>query len=124
MGNNHLVIDTYLYTNLIYFLKNGELPKSLSSLKNLQRIVLHQNNLQGSVPDTLGDLGCIVNLAGNPLLKHGPDVPHRFTFHYKIVVNNIIIIPSVKERLCVISIFPQKDIDGFQKQIGHLRRPQ
>jgi hypothetical protein len=27
------------------------------------------------VPPTLGELGCIVNLAGNPLLHHGEDVP-------------------------------------------------
>ena len=60
MGNNHL---------------SGELPASLGDLRNLQRIVLHQNNLRGPVPLSLGALGCIVNLAGNPLLHHGEDVP-------------------------------------------------
>jgi hypothetical protein len=60
MGNNHL---------------SGELPETLGNLRNLQRIVLHQNNLRGPVPPALGELGCIVNLAGNPLLHHGEDVP-------------------------------------------------
>ena len=27
------------------------------------------------MPPALGRLGCIVNLAGNPHLEHGPDVP-------------------------------------------------
>ncbi len=48
---------------------------STGELRNLQRIVLHQNNLRGPVPPALGELGCIVNLAGNPLLHHGDDVP-------------------------------------------------
>lgn len=60
MGNNSLT---------------GELPQSLGNLKLLQRIVLHQNNLIGNVPNSLDSLGCIVNLAGNPRLKHGNDVP-------------------------------------------------
>eukprot|EP01036_Dinobryon_divergens_P022469 gene22469-30726_t len=60
MGNNYLC---------------GELPSSLRNLRNLQRIVLHQNNLQGLVPPEFSELGCIVNLAGNPKLEHGPDVP-------------------------------------------------
>ena len=60
MGNNHL---------------SGELPASLGRLQNMQRIVLHQNNLRGRVPSALGRLGCIVNLAGNPLLWHGEEVP-------------------------------------------------
>lgn len=47
----------------------------IGELRNLQRIVLHQNNLRGPVPPALGELGCIVNLAGNPLLHHGDDVP-------------------------------------------------
>jgi hypothetical protein len=53
----------------------GKLPCELGKLKNLQRIVLHQNKLSGAVPLELGMLGCIVNLAGNPHLEHGPDVP-------------------------------------------------
>ena len=53
----------------------GELPPALGNLRNLQRIVLHQNNLQGSVPPEFSVLGCIVNLAGNAKLQHGPDVP-------------------------------------------------
>ena len=61
MGNNQLC---------------GELPASLGNLKHLQRIVLHQNKLTGQVPASLGKLGCIVNLAGNVGLEHGPDVPH------------------------------------------------
>lgn len=60
MGNNRLT---------------GKLPESLTGLKQLQRIVLHQNNLVGYVPEALGDLGCIVNLAGNPRLEYGADVP-------------------------------------------------
>jgi hypothetical protein len=60
MGNNHLC---------------GELPATLGNLRNLQRIVLHQNNLQGLVPPAFGQLGCIVNLAGNANLLHGPEVP-------------------------------------------------
>jgi hypothetical protein len=60
MGNNHL---------------HGPLPKSLGNLKHLQRIVLHQNRLSGEVPADLAHLKCIVNLAGNPNLQHGPDVP-------------------------------------------------
>ena len=60
MGNNQLC---------------GELPSSLGNLKHLQRIVLHQNKLTGQVPASLGKLGCIVNLAGNVGLEHGPDVP-------------------------------------------------
>jgi hypothetical protein len=31
--------------------------------------------LEGKVPESLGSLGCIVNLAGNPRLEHGKDVP-------------------------------------------------
>jgi hypothetical protein len=38
-------------------------------------IVLHQNKLTGEVPHSLGQLGCIVNLAGNNGLEHGVDVP-------------------------------------------------
>lgn len=86
----------------------GTLPASLGNLKNLQRIVLHQNKLTGrmiiidiiffvlyysilyfyigSVPPSYWELGCIVNLAGNPSLEHGPDV-------------------SKDERLALISIF-------------------
>lgn len=60
MGNNQL---------------SGPLPKSLGGLTSLQRIVLHQNKLSGEVPSELGKLGCIVNLAGNPGLKHGAEVP-------------------------------------------------
>lgn len=60
MGNNRLT---------------GELPDCLGKLKHLQRIVLHQNNLIGKVPDSFDSLGCIVNLAGNPRLEHGSDVP-------------------------------------------------
>jgi hypothetical protein len=59
MGNNRLT---------------GQLPIGLTKLQHLQRIVLHQNNLIGKVPDALSDLGCIVNLAGNPRLEYGPDV--------------------------------------------------
>ena len=44
-------------------------------LKHLQRIVLHQNNLIGEVPEAFKDLGCIVNVAGNRLLEQGRDVP-------------------------------------------------
>jgi hypothetical protein len=60
MGNNRLT---------------GPLPENLCQLEHLQRIVLHQNNLVGEVPASLGELGCIVNLAGNPRLEYGPDVP-------------------------------------------------
>jgi hypothetical protein len=60
MGNNQL---------------SGELPRTLANLKQLQRIVLHQNNLCGKIPDELGRLGCIVNVAGNPRLEYGTDVP-------------------------------------------------
>ena len=60
MGNNNIT---------------GQLPASLCQLKNLQRIVLHQNNLFGDIPPQLSELGCIVNLAGNPNLNLGPDVP-------------------------------------------------
>lgn len=60
MGNNHI---------------QGPLPKTLGYLTHLQRIVLHQNRLSGDVPNELAQLQCIVNLAGNPKLKHGPDVP-------------------------------------------------
>lgn len=60
MGNNHL---------------HGPLPKTLGHLTRLQRIVLHQNRLSGVVPAELSQLECIVNLAGNPNLMHGPDVP-------------------------------------------------
>lgn len=60
MGNNHL---------------HGPLPKTLGGLRRLQRIVLHQNRLSGDVPQELNLLQCIVNLAGNPNLHHGPDVP-------------------------------------------------
>lgn len=60
MGNNYLC---------------GELPASLTRLRNLQRIVLHQNCLTGHVPRGFARLGCIVNLAGNPHLEFGEDVP-------------------------------------------------
>lgn len=30
---------------------------------------------KGLVPPEFSELGCIVNLAGNPKLEHGPDVP-------------------------------------------------
>lgn len=60
MGNNRL---------------SGFLPQSLGKLSSLQRIVLHQNRLSGEVPPEFGSLGCIVNLAGNPGLQHGDDVP-------------------------------------------------
>lgn len=65
---------------------SGTLPASLGRLSNLQRIVLHQNKLSGRissrnqftplgpVPSSFWELGCIVNLAGNPALQHGPDV--------------------------------------------------
>lgn len=53
---------------------SGPLPASLGRLTNLQRIVLHQNKLSGPVPSSFWELGCIVNLAGNPALRHGPDV--------------------------------------------------
>jgi len=55
---------------------SGCIPKSLGNLHHLQRIVLHQNRLSGVVPSILSHLGCIVNLAGNPLLIHGDDVPY------------------------------------------------
>lgn len=55
---------------------SGSIPKTLGDLHHLQRIVLHQNRLSGVVPKVLSRLGCIVNLAGNPLLIHGDDVPH------------------------------------------------
>jgi hypothetical protein len=55
---------------------SGCIPKSLGNLNHLQRIVLHQNKLSGAVPKVLARLGCIVNLAGNPLLVHGEDVPY------------------------------------------------
>jgi hypothetical protein len=54
---------------------SGCIPKTLGDLHHLQRIVLHQNRLSGVVPRVLSHLGCIVNLAGNPLLIHGDDVP-------------------------------------------------
>lgn len=60
MGNNYLC---------------GELPSSLTRLRKLQRIVLHQNRLSGVVPRGFASLGCIVNLAGNPDLEFGDDVP-------------------------------------------------
>jgi len=60
MGNNFLA---------------GNLPPALGTLPNLQRIVLHQNKLTGNIPDELVHSGCIVNLAGNPGLELGPDVP-------------------------------------------------
>ena len=41
---------------------SGSLPASLGNLKNLQRIVLHQNRLSGHVPDTIWKLGCIVRV--------------------------------------------------------------
>ena len=53
----------------------GTIPASLGNLRNLQRIVLHQNHLSGEVPKEIGQLGCIINLAGNPDLIHGDDVP-------------------------------------------------
>lgn len=53
---------------------SGNLPASLGNLTQLQRIVLHQNKLSGHVPSSFWELGCIVNLAGNPALQHGPDV--------------------------------------------------
>lgn len=53
----------------------GTLPPTLAALPHLQRIVLHQNNLAGQVPALFASSGCIVNLAGNPLLEHGEDVP-------------------------------------------------
>ena len=53
----------------------GKLPASLGILNNLQRIVLHQNRLSGPVPKEIGELGCIINLAGNPDLEHGAEVP-------------------------------------------------
>ena len=53
----------------------GTLPPALAALPHLQRIVLHQNNLSGQVPAQFASSGCIVNLAGNPLLEHGEDVP-------------------------------------------------
>jgi hypothetical protein len=56
---------------------SGIIPKTLGDLHHLQRIVLHQNKLCGVVPKVLARLGCIVNLAGNPLLIHGDDVPHE-----------------------------------------------
>jgi hypothetical protein len=31
--------------------------------------------IKGLVPPEFSELGCIVNLAGNPKLEHGPDVP-------------------------------------------------
>ena len=37
--------------------------------------MLHQNRLTGKVPQSLADLGCIVNLAGNAHLDLGGDVP-------------------------------------------------
>ena len=37
--------------------------------------MLHQNCLTGKVPQSLSDLGCIVNLAGNANLDLGGDVP-------------------------------------------------
>ena len=55
----------------------GNIPASLASLKTLQRIVLHQNCLQGRIPRELERTGCIVNVAGNPLLEMGTDVPHN-----------------------------------------------
>ena len=60
MGNNHI---------------SGRLPEALGNLRSLQRIVLHQNKLSGAVPRELAGLSCVVNLAGNPRLVHGPDVP-------------------------------------------------
>ena len=60
MGNNNIT---------------GPIPRTLIALRNLQRIVLHQNSLSGIVPTELGELGCIVNLAGNVNLEHGVDVP-------------------------------------------------
>ena len=54
---------------------SGPIPTTLGNLHHLQRIVLHQNKLSGAVPKALSRLGCIVNLAGNPLLQHGDDVP-------------------------------------------------
>ena len=54
---------------------SGPLPAALGNLTSLQRIVLHQNRLVGEVPSPLWKLGCIVNLAGNPGLAHGADVP-------------------------------------------------
>jgi len=54
---------------------SGHIPSTLGNLRNLQRIVLHQNKLSGPVPPCLWELGCIVNLAGNSGLQHGPDVP-------------------------------------------------
>ena len=53
----------------------GALPPEIGRLTNLQRIVLHQNRLTGDVPEALWKLGCVVNLAGNVGLRHGPDVP-------------------------------------------------
>ena len=55
---------------------SGCIPTTLGNLHHLQRIVLHQNKLSGVVPPVLSRLGCIVNLAGNPLLLHGDDVPY------------------------------------------------
>jgi hypothetical protein len=54
---------------------SGSLPRSLGYLQNLQRIVLHQNRLSGEVPAEFERLKCIINLAGNPRLLHGPDIP-------------------------------------------------
>lgn len=68
MGNNYLA---------------GTLPPALGTLPHLQRIVLHQNKLTGSIPHELVQSGCIVNLAGNPGLELGPDVPsnERMALH-------------------------------------------
>jgi len=62
LGNNHI---------------SGRLPAALGRLRSIQRIVLHQNNLQGLVPPEIDKLGCIINLAGNPQLDFGADVPVR-----------------------------------------------
>ena len=69
LQKDYLGLATILIILLATILIFLQLPESLGSLRSLQRIVLHQNRLTGRVPESLGQLGCIVNLAGNPGLQ-------------------------------------------------------
>jgi hypothetical protein len=50
------------------------IPKSVLNLKNLQRLILHENNLEGDI-SFLSELNCVVNVADNDAIIHTKDVP-------------------------------------------------
>lgn len=58
---------------LLFFSSSHILSSPLHSLSHLSNPPHPPDILQ--VPASLGKLGCIVNLAGNVGLEHGPDVP-------------------------------------------------